>query len=141
MTRIYNADQSKLVEKAAEELKKIDILKMPDWASFVKTGVAKERPPLEQDWWYKRAASILRKLYIYNLIGVNRLRVKYSSRKNRGHKPEKTYKASGKIIRTILKQLEKVEFIKKTEIKSRNCRTLSPSVKSFLDKIAQNANK
>ena len=141
MTRINNVDPSKLIVKAAEELKKIEALKMPNWANFVKTGTAKERSPIENDWWYKRTASILRKLYIYNLIGVNRLRVKYSSRKNRGHKPEKTYKASGKIIRTILQQLEKVEFIKKTEIKSRKGRTLTPKGKSFLDKIAQNANK
>ncbi|MBS3171924.1 30S ribosomal protein S19e [Candidatus Woesearchaeota archaeon] len=139
MTRIYNADQSKLVEKAAEELKKIDILKMPDWASFVKTGVAKERPPLEQDWWYKRAASILRKVYINNLIGVNRLRVKYSSRKNNGHKPEHTYNSGGKIIRTILQQLEKAELVKKAEIKNKKGRTLTPKGKSFLDKISQNA--
>ncbi len=139
MTRIFNSDQSKLVEKTAEELKKIDALKMPNWAGFVKTGVAKERPPLEQDWWHKRAASILRKIYVYNLIGVNRLRVKYSSRKNNGHKPEHTNIAGGKIIRTILQQLEKAELVKKAEIKNKKGRALTPKGKSFLDKISQNA--
>ena len=139
MTRIYNADQSKLVQKAAEELKKIDALKMPNWANFIKTGVAKEGPPIERDWWYKRAAAILRKVYVYNLVGVNRLRVKFSSRKNNGYRPEHTYKAGGKVIRTILQQLEKAEFIKKAEIKNRKGRTLTPKGKSFLDKLAQNA--
>ena len=138
MVRIFNVDQSKLVEKAAEELKKIEVLKTPNWAIFVKTGVAKERPPIEQDWWYMRAASILRKLYVYNLMGVNRLRVKYSSRKNNGHKPEHTHQAGGKVIRTILQQLEKAEFVKQTEIKKRKGRILTPKGKSFLDKIAQN---
>ncbi len=138
MTRVYNVDQSKLVIKTAEELKKIDVLKKPMWANFVKTGVAKERPPMEGDWWHKRAASILRKIYVYNLIGVNRLRVKYSSRKNNGHKPEHTNSASGKIIRTILQQLEKAELVKKAEIKKRKGRVLTAKGKSFLDKIAQN---
>lgn len=138
MVKIYDIDQSQLVEKASQELKKIDFLKKPDWAIFVKTGVSKERPPMESDWWYKRAASILRRLYIHNLLGVNRLKVKYSSRKNNGHKPEHSYPASGKIIRTILQQLEKAEFVKKAEIKKRKGRTLTPKGKSFLDKIAQN---
>jgi len=138
MTRVFNVDQSKLVEKTAEELKKLDTLKKPVWANFVKTGVAKERPPIENDWWYKRAASILRKIYVFNLMGVNRLKVKYSSRKNNGHKPEHTHNASGKIIRTILQQLEKSELIKQAEIKGKKGRTLTPKGKSFLDKIAQN---
>ena len=138
MTRIFNVDQSVLVEKTAEELKKIDSLKKPVWANFVKTGVSKQRNPIDNDWWYKRAASILRKLYVFNLMGVNRLRVKYSARKNNGHKPEHTHPASGKIIRTILQQLEKAEFVKKTEIKNKKGRSLTPKGKSFLDKIAQN---
>lgn len=138
MTRVFNVDQSKLVEKTAEELMKLEALKKPTWANFVKTGVAKQRTPMENDWWYKRAASILRKLYVYNLMGVNRLRVKYSSRKNNGHKPEHTAPASGKIIRTILQQLEKAEFVKKVEIKNKKGRSLTPKGKSFLDKIAQN---
>ena len=138
MTRVFNVDQSKLVEKTAEELKKIDSLKKPIWANFVKTGVAKQRTPIENDWWYKRAASILRRIYVYNLIGVNRLKVKYSSRKNNGHKPEHTASASGKIIRVILQQLEKAELVKKIEIKNKKGRTLTPKGKSFLDKIAQN---
>ncbi len=138
MSRVFNVDQSKLVEKTAEELKKIEVLKKPSWANFVKTGVAKERPPLDRDWWHKRAASILRRIYVYNLVGVNRLRVKYSSRKNNGHKPEHTYSSGGKIIRTILQQLEKAEFVKKAEIKNKKGRILTPKGKSFLDKIAQN---
>ncbi|MEK6936482.1 MAG: 30S ribosomal protein S19e [Nanoarchaeota archaeon] len=137
MVKIFDVDQGKLVEKAAEELKKVDTLKMPNWANFVKTGVAKERPPLDKDWWYKRSASILRKVYVYNLVGVNRLRTKYSSRKNNGHKPEHTHKAGGKVIRTILQQLEKAEFIKKTEIKNKKGRTITAKGKNFLDKIAK----
>ena len=63
--------------------------------------------PEDQDWWYKRAASILRKIYRHGPIGTNKLKKKYGSKKNRGHKPEHFYKAAGSHIRKILQQLEK----------------------------------
>ncbi len=28
---------------------------------FVKTGPNKDRPPMQEDWWYIRAAAVLRK--------------------------------------------------------------------------------
>src|SRR3989344_297908 len=138
MTRIYDIAPSKLINMASEELKKIEDMKMPVWAYSVKTVVAKERPPEDINWWYKRAASLMRKLYVHNLIGVNRLRSKYSSRKNNGHKPEHTYIAGGKIIRVILQQLEKAEFVQKKEIKKRKGRSLTKKGKSFLDNVVKN---
>jgi len=57
MPTIYNCDPSELVEKTSEELKKVETIKAPEWALFVKTGVHKERPPLKNDWWYTRTAS------------------------------------------------------------------------------------
>ena len=67
------------------------------------------------------------------------MRTRYGSKKNRGQKPEKFVRAGGKIIRTILQQLEKAELVKKAEIKNKKGRTLTPKGKSFLDKISQNA--
>ncbi|MEM2784939.1 MAG: 40S ribosomal protein S19 [Candidatus Pacearchaeota archaeon] len=114
-TLVHEIEPMKFILALASELKKMPEFKMPEWAMFVKTGAAKERPPEEKDWWYIRAASILRSVYIRGVVGVSRLRVKYGSRKNRGMRPEKFYKASGKIIRTILQQATKaglVEHIK-----------------------------
>ena len=110
---VYDLSGEAYVIKLSEELKKINEFEMPKWASYVKTSVSEERPPVNQDWWYIRAASILRKLYILDKpIGTNRLKNLYGGRKNRGHKPERFYTGSGKIIRTILQQLEKAELIK-----------------------------
>ena len=81
---IYDIDPSELIEKAAEELKKNKTVKPPAWSVYVKTGVHKERPPQNRDWWYMRSASILRKLVRYSPIGVSKLRIKYGGRKNRG---------------------------------------------------------
>ena len=83
----------------------------PEWASFVKTGVHKERPPENPDWWYIRCASLLRKIYIKGPIGIERLRSEYGGRKDRGVRPEHTKKGSGAIIRNALKQLEEAGLV------------------------------
>ena len=98
------------IDALASKLKEMDEFKMPEWSLFVKTGTSKMRPPENEGWWYIRAASVLRSVYFKGVVGVSRLRAKYGSRKNRGVKPEKFYKASGKVIRTILQQAEKAGF-------------------------------
>lgn len=132
---VYTINPHKLIEKAAEELKKE--IKMPEWAKFVKTSTAKERPPVNLDWWYMRAASLLRKLYLNSPIGVNRLKKFYGGKKNRGHKPERVYKGSGKIIRVILQQLEKLGFVNKEEKLKYKGRKITPKGKKFLDGLAK----
>ena len=127
--------------KLAEALKKIPEFNIPEWAEFVKSGPAKERPIDDEDFWYKRAASILRQIYKKNTIGVNRLRTRYGSKKNRGFKPEKFIKAGGKIIRTILQQADKAGF---TEIakpvkgvrSKKPGRQLTKKGKEFIESIA-----
>ena len=106
MSSIYELNAHEYNLKLAEALKKISEFKQPEWANFVKSGPAKERPIDDVDFWYKRSASILRQIYKKNIVGVSRLRTKYGSKKNRGFKPEEFRKASGKIIRTILQQCD-----------------------------------
>ena len=98
---IYNLDPRELNNKLAEQLKNIDEFKTPEWALFVKSSVARERPPFEEDFWYKRTASILRQIYIRKIVGVERMRTRYGGKKDRGQKPSRFVKGGGKIIRTI----------------------------------------
>jgi small subunit ribosomal protein S19e len=135
MATIYDINSTELIVRASEELKKL--MKKPEWSIFVKTGTAKERPPEDPEWWFKRSASILRTVYVKGPIGTNKLKVKYSSKKNRGYKPEKTYEASGKIIRTILQDLEKLGFVEQVEVKNHKGRKITSKGKSFLDKLAK----
>ena len=136
---VYNVPQDKLIQKTAVELKKkID---MPSWAYFVKTGAHKQRPPIDNDWWYMRAASILRRVYNLGPIGVSKLRVKYGGKKNKGVAPEEFYKGSGKIIRTILQQLEQQELIKEATVDKRKGRIVTPKGKSFLFSISNDIAK
>ncbi len=110
MNPVYELDNQEYNLKLAEALKKIPEFKEPEWAQFVKSGPAKERPIEDSDFWHKRAASILRQIYKKNTVGVNRLKTRYGSKKDRGMRPEKFKKAGGKIIRTILQQADKIGF-------------------------------
>lgn len=117
--KVPDVPASKLIRQLKDELKSYKELQPPEWTHFVKTGAHKERPPEQQDWWYIRAASILRKTYVNGPVGVSRLRTHYGGRQNRGQPPEHFRKGSGKIVRTILQQLEKAGLIKTVEKRGR----------------------
>ena len=124
-----------LIEALKEELKSIESIKPPEWAFYRKTGAHKERPPIQDDWWYIRAASILRTLYMNGRrpVGVERLRTKYGGRKDRGVRPERFVKGSGHVIRLILQQLEQAGLVEKVEGKGRR---ITPKGISLLDRVA-----
>lgn len=134
MVSIRYTDQQKLVEKSAEELK--NVIKSPEWSSYVKTGISRERPPEQKDWWYLRAASILRKVSLDGPVGVSRLRSYYGGRQRRGHKPPRSKKGAGKIIRTILRDLETSGLVKTVDKPNRG-RAITPKGQKFLNSIAK----
>src|SRR3989344_7104988 len=110
---IYDLSGNEYNSKLALALQKIKEFEIPEWAYFVKTGVTKERVPEDKDFWFKRAASILRQVYIRKVVGISRLKTRYGGRMKRGCKPEEFRKGSGKIIRTILQQAEKAGLVEK----------------------------
>jgi len=136
MPTMYDVDSQELIIKTAEELKKIPEIKAPAWATFAKTGMHKQRPPVNSDWWYLRTASVLRAVYRLGPVGVSKLRTKYGGKKNRGTKKEHFFKGSGNILRKSLQQLEKAGFVKFIEKGNHKGRIITPKGKSFLDKIA-----
>jgi len=124
---------SALVKQLVEELKKMKEITPPEWSRFVKTGTHKERPPEQPDWWYTRAASLLRRIFIDGPVGVQRLRSYYGGHKKRGVPPEHFRRAGGKILRTLLQQLEKAGLVAKTE---RGGRKLTAKGANMLTAIA-----
>lgn len=141
MVSMNDVHPTELIEKAAESLKKLNDIKPPEWAPFVKTGVHKERPPVREDWWYARSAAVLRKVAILGPIGVSKLRTKYGGKKNRGHKPDKFFKGSGNIIRKVLQQLEKAGLIKQINKSGKKGRIITPKGTSLLTRAAFEASK
>lgn len=122
-----------LIQRLKEELKGVEAVKPPQWAPFVKTGAHKDRIPEQPDWWYFRAAAILRRLYIDGPVGVSRLRIYYGGRKTGTQAPAHFRQAGGKIIRLILQQLEKAGLTKKV---ANDGRKLTPEGVKLLEKIA-----
>jgi small subunit ribosomal protein S19e len=141
MVSIYVVDPRQLIEEVAKEFAKMPEMAPPEWASYVKTGVHNMRPPVEENWWYIRAAAILRSIYKLGPIGVSKLRTKYGGRKNRGVAPDKTFRGSGNIIRKILQQLELIGFVKQGEVGVHKGRIMTPKGKSFVDKLAAKLTK
>jgi small subunit ribosomal protein S19e len=136
MVSIYDVEPRALIEALAKELEKMPEMAPPAWAAFVKTGRHNMRPPQNDNWWYIRSGSILRAVYKLGPIGVSKLRTKYGGRKNRGHKPDRTYKAGGNIIRKILQKLELVGLVKQAQVGVHKGRIITPKGESFVDKIA-----
>jgi small subunit ribosomal protein S19e len=131
MTSVYDVPADKLIMSAAEDLK--TKVKAPEFAKIIKTGVSKERAPENEDWWYIRMAATLRKYYTKQTLGVNILRGYFGGRQRRGAKPAIFAKASGKVTRLIVQQLEKEGFLVKTE----KGRKITPKGRLYLDKFAK----
>ncbi|MHA1303537.1 MAG: 30S ribosomal protein S19e [Candidatus Heimdallarchaeaceae archaeon] len=141
MPSAYDVPADKLISRIAEELKKNPEIQPPEWAQYTKTGVHKENTPVQKDWWYIRAASILRKIYFKGPIGVSRLRIIYGGKHRRGVRREHFARGSGSIIRKILQQLERANYIQKKSDHSKkrkviNGRAITPEGQSFLDKLS-----
>ncbi|MCD6575805.1 MAG: 30S ribosomal protein S19e [Nanoarchaeota archaeon] len=142
MATVFDVNPHQLIGKLKEELKKTDAIKAPEWAKFVKTGSMKNKPPEQDDFWYIRAASILRQLYIQGRpLGVQRLRVKYGGKKKKKSKPKHFAKGSGKIIRVILQQLEAAGLVQKATINNQKGRIITSKGKSLIDKLATQIKK
>ena len=48
-------------------------IKLPLYVDFVKTGPHKELSPYDKDWYYIRAASIARHIYLRKGVGIGAL--------------------------------------------------------------------
>jgi len=133
MTTVYDVPADLFIRSLAEELKKTPEIKPPAWSQFAKTGVHKEMPPEDPDWWFVRVASIMRRVYIDGPIGVERMRTFYGGTKDRGAKPSRFRKGSGSILRKSLQQLEAAGFI----THDKTGRRVSPRGMSFMDGVAR----
>lgn len=131
MTNVYDVKAEPLIRSIANDLE--DEFEAPEWTEFVKSGVDRERPPEQQNWYHLRAAAILRRIYMEGPLGVSRLRTIYGGRKNHGHGPEHHEKASGKVIRTALQNLEEAGLVEEEEGEGRK---ITDKGKSFLDQKA-----
>jgi small subunit ribosomal protein S19e len=113
MATAYDVPAQKLLPRLAEELKKIETIKAPEWAAFAKTGRHREKSPVNEDWWAVRSAAVLRKIYIEGPIGSTRIAEAFGGKADRGSKPNKAVRGSRSIARRTIQQLEKSQLVQK----------------------------
>ena len=138
---VLDAPANKLVNQVAAFFKEKNIIKIPKYASLVKTSRANDCEPINPDYFYYKAAAIVRKLYATKSknVEVGSLRVMFSKKERRGSQPPKTFKAGGKIIREIVIQLKNADYVKNYERKEDETNSglyLTKTGRSELDKIA-----
>ncbi|MFQ6010247.1 MAG: 30S ribosomal protein S19e [Candidatus Aenigmatarchaeota archaeon] len=125
-----------MIKRIAEELKKVEEIKPHPSCLFVKSGVSVERPPMQPDFWYIRAAAVLRKVYLNGPVGTQKLRTAFGGKRNRGHKPSHHKPAGGKFIRMMLQQLDAAGLTAKID-KPRKGRMVTPKGQKFLEGLAK----
>ena len=133
MVSVHDVPSGKLISALAVQVKGLPGMEEPDWARWVKTGSHAERPPTNSEWWFTRAASLLRKLYLQGPVGLGDLKRAYGGTKALHYNPKHHRDAGGSSIRKILKQLEQAELVSKTP----KGRILTSKGRAMLDKASR----
>ena len=146
MTTYYDIPANMLISALADKLSDSKDIVAPDWSEYVKTGVDRERPPTQENWWTIRAASLLRKVAKQGPIGVTTIAQTYGTVMNNGAGPNTPGVASRHIIRTALQQLEAaglVEMVSTKEVDTEegkqqlySGRKLTSAGQKLLDEVA-----
>jgi len=95
----------------AAHFKKSGKLDLPEWHDLVKTGSHKQLAPYDADWYFVRAASLSRKVYLRGGSGVGAFTKVYGGLENRGSRKPKFHKAAKGVIRHILKALAEIDIV------------------------------
>lgn len=138
MTTVYDVPADAFIANVAQRLKKEEKLQPPAWAAFVRTGVHTQKAPDDPDWWFTRAASVLRKVYAMGPVGVERLAAEYGGPRHRGSRPERAAAGSGSVVRKAIQRLESAGLV--ANIKGRG-RIVSPKGRSLCDNAAHEVAK
>ncbi|GMM43184.1 hypothetical protein FOG51_01649 [Hanseniaspora uvarum] len=111
---VRNVPAQEFINAYAVFLQKQGKLEVPNYVDIVKTSAGNEMPPQDAEgWFYKRAASVARHIYLRKHVGVGALNKLYGGAKNRGVRPNKHVDASGSINRRVLQSLEKIGVLEK----------------------------
>lgn len=135
MPTFYDVPADALINALADRL--ADEVEEPEWARYTKAGADRELAPEQDDFWERRAASLLRRIGMEGPVGIGTLRTHYGGSKegsNRyGVSPASQSDGSGKIIRTIVQQLQSHGYVEEAGSAGRQ---LTADGRSLLDETA-----
>lgn len=133
MTTAYDVPPTLLIERLKDRLQADGKIKPPVWAAFARTGVHTEKAPTQSDWWYRRVAAVLRKVYLHGPVGTTRLAAEFGGRRDDGSAPYHPRRGSRSIAREAMQQLESSGLVSKTDKKGR---TISAQGRKLLDSLS-----
>ncbi|KAL4661709.1 hypothetical protein H8957_015289 [Semnopithecus entellus] len=119
---VKDVNQQEFVRALAAFLKKSGKLKVPEWVDTVKLAKHKELAPYDENWFYTRAASTARHLYLRGGAGVGSMTKIYGGRQRNGVMPSHFSRA--------------LEGLKMVEKDQDGGRKLTPQGQRDLDRIA-----
>lgn len=104
---------AKFIAAYAAHLKKGGKVTLPAWVDTVKTSSNNELAPTDSEWYYIRAAAVARKIYVRGGVGIGYMRRVFGRHDREGPKPVHMGLCSGSVIRSVLKNLEKLGLVEK----------------------------
>merc|ERR1712168_1211652 len=133
MSSVKDVCQQHFVVGFADFLKKSGKMKVPEWADLIKLSRFHEQGPHNQDWFFVRAASVARHLYIRSPAGVGSFTKIYGARKRNGSAPSHFMRASQSVSRRVLQALEEMALV---EQDTNGGRKLTSQGRRDMDRIA-----
>merc|ERR1711924_571239 len=133
---VKDVPADEFIKACADYLKRQPKFDVPKYHDIVKTGVIKELAPYDGDWFYIRAASVARKVYLRKGTGVGALKKWYGgSSGTTGVLVKHTSSPRVAIIRKAMYELEKLEMMEKT---GDGGREITSKGRAEMDRIAGN---
>ncbi|KAF5468252.1 hypothetical protein F2P56_012418 [Juglans regia] len=132
-TTVKDVSPHKFVKAYLAHLKRSDKMELPEWLDIVKTIRFKELAPYDPDWYFVRAASMARKIYLRGDLGVGSFQRIYGGSKRNGSHPPHFCKSSGVVARHILQLLQKMNII---DVDPKGGRRITSIGQQDLDQVA-----
>ncbi|MCL4350127.1 MAG: 30S ribosomal protein S19e [Candidatus Thermoplasmatota archaeon] len=130
-----------MVEELTTEFSSMENIKVPEWTLFQKAGMHREKSWSQEDWYYRRLASTLRKVYSKGNIGIEKLSTEYGGKKDGGSKPYHPARGSRAIIRHMFNELQELGLVEKGEkgrrVTAKGQAMLDRAAKKAMDKIVE----
>ncbi|XP_021035097.1 40S ribosomal protein S19-like [Mus caroli] len=106
---------------------------VPEWVDTVKLAKHNELAPYDENWFYTRAASTARHLYLRGGAGVGSMTKIYGGRPRNGVRPSHFSRGSKSVTRRVLQALEGLKMVEKVQDGGHK---LTPQGQRDLDRIS-----
>ncbi|TNJ26500.1 Ribosomal protein S19e [Giardia muris] len=135
VTSVMRVPADRFIAAFAAHLKNEGTIKVPNFANFVKTGCSRKNAPACADWFYIKAASVMRHFYVSGTtpLGVSTLAGKYSHPASGRSTPHHTRDASRKVIRSIVQQFAGQNLLLTRDGEARH---ISPNGRKMVEEFA-----